>query len=780
MHHIYAQEVKPIVSTYSKLLFGTTQFIYTDSGLIINHFNKQGCKFYKVKTDFIADNINLPVQKVAKIEIKQLKPKLFTVHGNISYDYFYRSKIDTPFIQQDMQQHSEKVWLDIMVKEKYPFRVGFSARQSNSPLYKDLHNINLNFDRYVFLKYRKQRLIDLLNNVKWQNPDLKNIDSLLNEKNNQYKNLAKEINGPEVLQKIIEEREKAYQGKQEVSTILPENQLPGLPVYQKVILKNGQSFMLKNDPLANFKSEAISSKIDSIKIRENESDLQIADSFYITKLHHKKTELDSLQKSIALMKRQSDSLKLKIVQNIIKVNQAIYKATDLKQLDQITKDNKIEDTKRTVTDKFLAGIKSLNIGRSIIDYTPLTAQNIMLTGVNIEYNPSYYVALAAGKFDYGFRDMLGRGIRQTNTYLTLGRVGWGDKDKRAIILTVFSGSKNNYAGLLATDSNKNTAQLFGYSIETIFKKSEYTSFSAEIAKSTKSNNVSSVAIGDKSNNLFRLSDNSNMGFNIKGQTQIIETGTRLSGFFRKTGEAFQAFSLFTYNTNQQSWQARVDQSFLKNKINLTAMLRQNDFTNPVTDKTFKTSTVFKSVQLSVRVPRWPFFNAGYFPGTQIYLIDNNAIKENAYYILNGSVLHAYIFKGILMNTSFIYNHYFNKATDSGFVLYQGINYIFSQSMTVKKLQFEASYSLNKQSELNYYTLDANGDYSFKQYFRFGGGVKFNQVYGKKSYWGESVRMGVDFKKFGGLQLHYEKSYLPTLQQTLAPVEIGRISCYKIF
>src|SRR5690606_24145289 len=316
-------------------------------------------------------------------------------------------------------------------------------------------------------------------------------------------------------------------------------------------------------------------------------------------------------------------------QNISKLTQLIYKTSDPKELKKIAEENGISELGKENFQNFLSNIKTLGIGRNMIDYTELTAQNVMLTGINIEYNPSYYAAFAIGKIDYGFRDFFGRGIKQKNQYLTLGRIGWGNKDKRSIILTFFNGRKNNYAGSLAADSNNYTNRLFGYSIETIIKKNENTFFSVEVAKSTK--NLAGIRTPmKKSENLFKFSDNTNMGFNLKAQTLIPETDTRLSGFFRKTGEAFQSFSLFTYNTNQQAWQVRADQSLLKRKINLTAMLRQNDFTNPHAYQTFKTSTVFKSLQLNVRIPHWPTITAGYYPGSQYYIIDDNTVRENAY------------------------------------------------------------------------------------------------------------------------------------------------------
>jgi hypothetical protein len=764
IQYIYAQVVQPPVSPPNNLLFNNTQYIKTDSGLIINHYYRDDCKNYSVTTDFMPDSIDVLLMRVASIYKEPARPKLITIHGNVSYDFFYRSQIDTPFSQQNLQQHTERVWLDMLIKEKYPFKVGFTARQSNSPFFRDLFNMNLNFDKHSFNKNIKQELLNRLATIKWQNPDLKMIDSALKEKLKRYQALKNRVSGPEALQRIIEERERIFYNKQKKETVSKEDSLI-IPVYHKIKLNNGQFFILKTDSLVSAIKEIISPQKDS--------------SFTKT-LQSRKDELDKLEKSIATLKHQSDSLKNSITQNISKVKQSIYKASNPKELEKIAKENGISDPQKEKLQNFLSNIKNLGIGRTMVDYTELTAQNVMLTGINIEYNPSYYAAFAAGKIDYGFRDFFGRGIKQKNQYLVLGRMGWGIKDKRAVILTLFNGRKNNYAGLQAADSNNNTARLFGYSIETIIKKNENTFFSVEVAKSTKSNNSSAQTPISKPDNLFKFSDIANMGFNIKAQTAIPETDTRLSGFFRKTGAAFQSFSLFTYNTKQQAWQVRADQSFLKRKINVTAILRQNDFTNPLTDRTFKTSTVFKSLQLNVRVPHWPTVNAGYYPGSQFYIVDNNTVRENVYYILIGSVLHAYRFKDIAMNSSFIYNRYFNQATDSGFVLYKGVNYILSQSLLIKKLQLDGSYSYNKQSELNYYTLDANGDYSLKHFLRLGGGIKYNHVQQGQSYWGESIRLSADFKKLGGLQLHYEKSYLPTIRQTLYPIEIGRVSWYKNF
>ncbi len=760
---IYSQNAHPGIPVPNTLLFNTIEFIRTDSGLIINRFSKDACKNYTVKTEFIPEKTAGTLKPLALTYTAPLRPKFIVIHGNVSYDFYYRSKIDTPFNQQDLQQHTERVWLDVMIREKYPFKVGFTARQSNSPFYKDLYTMNLNFDRYGYTRNIKQNMLNRLSKVQWQNPDLKVLDAALKEQLKRYQLLKNYVNGPEALQRMIEEKERGFYSKQKKEIVLPSTPSASIPSLEKMKLNSNRFPNIKTDSLLHAKMDA---------------QLPVIDSSFAQNLQKKKNELDSLEKSIARLKRQSDSIKGRINENMVSVKKAIYKASTPQDLEKIAKENGIAEPSKEKMQKFISNIKTLGIGRSLVDYSELTAQNVMLTGINLEYNPSYYAAFAAGKIDYGFRDFFGRGIKQKNQYLVLGRLGWGNKEKRSVILTIFNGRKNNFSGLLAAGSS-NTSKLFGYSIETIFRKDENTFVSLEVAKSTKTSPAPASLIA-KSDNLFNYSDQSNMGYNIKAQTQIPETDTRLSGFFRKTGEEFQSFSLFTYFTNQQAWQLKAEQSFLRRKINLTAMLRQNDFTSPLTDKTFKTSTVFKSIQLNVKVPHWPILNAGYYPGSQYYIVDNKTIRENAYYILNGSVLYPYRFKDIAMNSSFIFNRFYNQATDSGFILYKGVNYILSQSVLLNKLQMQGSYSYNKQAEINYYTLDANGDYNLNKTFRVGGGIKFNHVQSGTNYWGKSVRLGADLKKLGSLQLHYEKSYLPTIQQTLSPVEIGRVSWYKIF
>jgi hypothetical protein len=447
-------------------------------------------------------------------------------------------------------------------------------------------------------------------------------------------------------------------------------------------------------------------------------------------------------------------------------------------LSKIAKLDGLDVPKPNKVQNFLANITSIGIGRTLVDYSELTAKDVMLTGLNVEYNPSYYAAFAAGAIDFGFRDLLGNNRVRSKQYLTLGRIGWGNTEKRSVILTVFNGQKSDYTTLNGADNT--SSKIFGYALETRVRKNENTSFSIEVAKSTKTSRNLLGRDSVKANNLFNYGDHSNLGINIKGETLIPETNTKLSGFFRQTGSEFQSFSAFTFNTGQQAWQARIDQILWKNKVNLTAMMRQNDFVSPFTENTFKTSTIFKTFQASINVPRWPVLNIGYYPGSQFYIVDKNTIRENVYYILNGSLLYSYSYKSIKMNTAFAYNKFFNQSTDTGFVFYSGVNYTINQSVFLKNVQLQGGFAYNAQQEINFTSYNAEGDYNMGKRFRLGAGLKYNNVLGGEGYLGKSARLGADFKQLGIFQLSYEKSYLPTLQRNLFPVESGRISWYKFF
>lgn len=680
------------------------------------------------------------------------------VHGNIQYDFLHRSYVDTPFAQNDFQQHTIQASLRITVKERYPLKMNIATRQSNSPYFRNFLDLGLQLDQYNYVKNYRQQLLDKAGQRLYQNPELKMMEATLQEKSARLQELRTRLADPEIFQRIVEEREKEYLEKYKAEARSAADSLTGNISLQQL-----------NGYLTRKKLPGLPGSTDSL----------VKEKSYVDFINVKKKELDSLQQDITRFQRKTDSVRRSIDKNVASLRQKIYKAKNKNELKQLAREHELVQEKEKGLDHFLSNVRSVGIGRSMVSYSELTAWNISLTGFNLEYNDSkIYGAIAAGRMDYGFRDFFGSNSRARQQSLAMGRFGIGDKENKALILSVFTGRKYNY-GVMLADSISSYVNLTGYSLEASWKKDAYTSFSAELAKTTRP--VSGSAAGNNSlQGLFDLSDKRNLGISVKGQTRLPKTDTRVEGFLRRTGEHFQSFSLFTYNTDQTAWQLKVDQPFLKNRLGLVAMLRRNDFVQPFTNKTFKTSTVFTSVQATARFPRWPVISIGYFPGTQLYVEDKKRILENVYYMLNGSAIYQFNAGDAKMISSAIYNRFSGKGTDSGFIAYSGTNYMLSQSIFIGKMQLQGSYSFTDQELMRYHTMELGADYSLARALRIGASGKYNGIKSAGHYWGSRAQLNIEFKQLGGIQLQYDKSYLPTVYGDLFPVESGRITWFKFF
>ncbi|MET0637670.1 MAG: hypothetical protein ABWZ25_16695 [Chitinophagaceae bacterium] len=711
------------------------------------------CKTLKTGMYIVSDDIQQPAVR----NLKKNEP-ILRINGNIRYDFVYRSFLDTPYRQNDYQQHILQSTMSVVVKDQYPLKINVSTRHDNSPYFRNVFNAGLQYDQFAYIRSAKQKLLDRISRQQFQTPELKRLETDLQKEVEKFNSVKLVLNDPDILQKIIEEKEVKYYKLINATTNQPLSpqalDIDFKKLNQRLTYKRKKS-LPESGGISHLPDTNFNNYIDS-----------------------KKKELDSLQENIEKLQATADSIKNELNKDLVAVKQKVYKATSLRDLHKVARENGLSGEKENWFESFLSNVRSIGLGRSMVSYSELTAWNVSLTGFNLEYNSGVYGAVAAGKIDYGFRDFLGRNTRQRNQHLLLGRVGVGNTDNKAIIFSAFTGKKYNYGSLLA-DTISNHVNVIGYSVEVIIKRNENTSLNAEIAKTTKP--LSGTFQNNHARNaLVNFSDNSNLGISIKGQTIIKETDTRLNGFYKRTGEHFQSFSLFSYNTDQAAWLLKMDQSFIEDKVGVIAMLRCNDFTNPFTEKTFRTSTVFKSFQINVRFPRWPVISAGYYPGTQLYVIDKERVRENAYYISNASLIYHYTAGRTRMLSSLIYNSYSGKGTDSGFISYKGISYMAGQTFMFGKAQLQGLYTYTDQEQMQFSTFEANADYSVSSRVRIGVGLKYNKVVGGKSYWGSRAQILAEFGKLGGLQFQYEKSYLPTIYRALFAVETGSVSWFKYF
>lgn len=86
--------------------------------------------------------------KIVK-SIFSAKPFFLFRGGNIAYNLNYRSNIDTPFIEKNILQHNSYGSFNFSVGN-LPFKLNYLLRRSNSNLFKNINDVQLEYDSRYF------------------------------------------------------------------------------------------------------------------------------------------------------------------------------------------------------------------------------------------------------------------------------------------------------------------------------------------------------------------------------------------------------------------------------------------------------------------------------------------------------------------------------------------------------------------------------------------------------------------------------------------------------
>jgi hypothetical protein len=431
--------------------------------------------------------------------------------------------------------------------------------------------------------------------------------------------------------------------------------------------------------------------------------------------------------------------------------------------------------------KTLLAVRSFGIGRTMVDYSELTAKDISLQGIQAEYNPSYYVAVATGVIDYRFRNYIvnNTGPKQ---YLSLFRAGIGMKEGNHLIFTYYTGRKQLYNLNTSTDStSRPDYHMIGMALEGRWQLTKNTYFTGEVARSSLPYYQQTAATGSKLNSLFHFSDHTNEAYALKATSFIPVSGTKISAMYKSMGAGFQSFSLYTTGSAQIAWSVRVDQPFFKQQLMLSASIRQNDYTSQYQQADYKSNTVFKSIQGTLRIRHWPVLTVGYYPSSQLTKLSDNSYLENLFYTLVGSVSHFYKYRGITMNTTLSYTQFYNKQTDSNFVYFNTKNLLLNHTMFLGRFSIQGTGSAALNSDYALYGVDGNVQYKVNRWLDAGGGLKYSlqTVYNIREigYTG-NVRMNIPH--IGLIELMADKGFIPGVNKRLVSNNTGRVTYTKIF
>jgi hypothetical protein len=729
----------------------------------------------------------LPVLIPAKTE----RIPFIQVHGNVLYNFTYRSYIDTPFTQQDVMQHLVQTNLNFLIKGKYPLRMTLSNRSSNSPYFKNATDVNLQFNRSQLLDNIKADLRSKATALV-HTDYLQKTEALYNSKLAEVQQLQSWLSSPARAQELVEEKERELHGNIPALPQMPDATAAATALKDKAGIS---SFAVPTitgltDKLwrsAKNRSAAIADSAkqlatDSAKKLLVKNKPVLNDSSLAEKFAAKKEVLAQKQAALKETAAKLKQAKKNVQDSVAHIRQEINSLGSGAGLYAFMKRHGIGKDKLTKGQRLLLSVNKIGIGRSWIDYSELTAKNVSLTGVNIELNPApYYFAAAAGKLNYRFRDFIVKDNKALpNQSLYLLRAGMGQKEKNNLVFTFYNGKKE----VLSATTSGSPAYLqrvLGASAETRLALNDNNYIIAEIAKSSyggiSNPQPSQSALIDKA---FNFKTRSNEAYSIKLFSQYPQTNTRINAYYRKTGEDFQSFNLYPAGSNQEAWMARVTQSFWKKKLVADATIRKNDFVSPLAAPSFASKNIFKSLQVTLRVPHYPFLSIGYYPSSQLSLSNSNVLTESQYNTLNVIASYSYTIRTTAMNTNAVFTKFYNSSSDSGFIYYNASNWTVNHSILLDKLTLQSSMAITDQSDLYLFTLEQGLQYQCRSWLSLLGGLRHSRLNHAESLIGGTAGLQWNIKEIGTMQLNYDKIYLPGYNRQLLPVDMGRATFYREF
>jgi len=726
---------------------------------------RTSCKSYVVaKIQVLEDHVMQTSLSSKKNVVK--KRRLLTLHGNISYDFDYWSNIDTPYAERNINQQTVQSYIDLNYKNEYPFRVVFTTRWSNSSLFRNITDVSFQYNARQFHNNVKGQALGLLAAENKDRDSLLRMEKQLSAEEKEFNSLNSLVRGPEHDEWLIVQRELQYWKSHDTAgrsaAPFDPSHLPNLDAVQRY----------------KFGGSAGSGGSDSSVKKK----LPQPDSSYLKRYDSLRRRADSLGNDLDSLVRKYN--KLRAARDAASRNnqKSLDSITSGKELKERLDSLHISDSSLPKDYRTLYSIRSFSIGRAVLNYSELSAKNVSINGVQVEYNPSAYMAFAAGTVDYRFRDYTVGGAT-TGQYIALARYGWGKKEGNNLIFTYYTGRRQLYnVNTTATGSPIPDYNLMGFTIQGCYKLAKTTALIAEVAKSSLP--YYSLDSGESHGVLastLKMNDRSNEAYSLKILSFIRSSQTQLSGTYSLFGTNFQSFSLFTTGTRQTQWAVKVDQPFFQKHLMVTGSIRTNDFLNPLLTTSYSSTAVFGSIQATMRIKNWPTVSFGYFPSSQIVKLSNSEYQENLFYTLTGSISHAYQTKGIQMISLLLYTRFYNKITDTGFVYYNTQNLLLSQTAMLGRLTVQLQGSVAANASYTLYVADGKADYRLLSWLSVGGGIKYNfqTVYDIRQ-WGYSNMLAARVLKLGEVRLMWDKGYIPGNNKMLVPNNLGRITYTKVF
>jgi hypothetical protein len=127
------------------------------------------------------------------------------------------------------------------------------------------------------------------------------------------------------------------------------------------------------------------------------------------------------------------------------------------------------------------------------------------------------------------------------------------------------------------------------------------------------------------------------------------------------------------------------------------------------------------------------------------------------------------------------SQFYNSAADSGFVYFNSKNIFLGQSAYVNKVTASLNFSYSANIGYSIYTIENSDQFALARFISVGGGVKMiRHTLENFLQWGYSGNVTLKIGQLGDLSLQFDRGFVPGLNRSLVPNNMGRLTYFKTF
>lgn len=681
------------------------------------------------------------------------KKKLLSVTGEMSYQHFDRDASSDDLLLINSTSDIALLRVNLVYKETYPFAFSFRYNKASPFQLDNQYELNLGFDDRSF----RQLLMDKIHQkVKF---DYQRKEKELLSKYDQvfraYERERQYVKSPAYGQQIFDQR------------IRNRNRLPNVP--QRLGLDDIADAL----SLPSVKKPSLALP-DADDLKEALKD-SLSDKVNVTEPGWKQKMIakrDSLQQLVTKIQDSIATLKKNFSKKIDSVTKAVSQMKNMDELKEYVDaaDSATAGKKNRLLNMLMK--TNLRAGKFILNNSELTVTNIFLHGASIKYGDERFVMISGGLYDFAFRQAFNfrderRGLPKTSVFAL--RFGKTDGNNLTAF-SIYTGKKTKRGSV-----NDELETVSGISAEKRIMINRNISVDVEVAKSTTLYNSPVEKREGTFKDLFGKFSTKTIGIYNSINAYFPKTSTDAEVTYRYWGQQFQSFNASQYFNPQNNVSGKISQPFFKRKLYVTAGARYSDFKSMGIANNIHTKTLFASASATLRIRKLPIISVGYYPGSQVYLLDQSKLYEYYYYIFNTTASHYFRAGKMPMQVVATRNVFFNRYTDS---LVSGSQSYYNLFWTAWKNRFTYNVNLSRQeTEWNVLnTIEAGLSYTSKV-VRLGGSLKWN-IADHSPGMGYTVNSGIVIKRLGTINFVYDRSFLPGRNGVFIPVGMGQVQIVK--